>query len=415
MGDLARVGQGGEGGFGLPGAGFGGLELGPLLVESFLCGVREVGFELALDEVGFGLRGRASLVGELLHALVDGEVQERHQDLAALLGLALQEGVELALREDDRAREAVVVEAEDAVDLRPDLLDAVGEGLGRVRGDPLEALLGGLVGAGGARDAVALLPDSELEQDREALGAVADELLVVVADAGDLAVEGEADRVDQGRLAGAGRAGDGEQVEAREVELELVAEGGEAFERELVRPHFAASSWSCVEELLELLRRRGLVAVLVVGGEELGGGELAAALAALGLGAGVAGVVHGHVEGVREQLLDAVGEAGRGGFGLHPDAQVVVASLVCEALQVGERALDRAQPSSRGDRDELDAGRPLGLRVEDDDALVLLLLAEVELDQRAGVARLRGGQDLLRAVEVAEGDVLDASTGAAGG
>ena len=101
----------------------------------------------------------------------------------------------------------------------------------------------GLSGRAVRDDAVALLPDAELEHDREALGAVADELLVVVADAGDLAVEGEADRVDQGRLAGAGRAGDGEEVEAREVELDLVAEGGEAFERELVRPHFAASSW----------------------------------------------------------------------------------------------------------------------------------------------------------------------------
>ena len=134
-----------------------------LLLEGLLRRVREVGLELALDELRLRLRGRASLVGELLHALVDGEVQERDQDLAALLGLALQEGVELALREDDRAREAVVVEAEDAVDLRPDLLDPVGDGLGCIRGDALEALLGGLVGAGRADDAVALLPDAEVE------------------------------------------------------------------------------------------------------------------------------------------------------------------------------------------------------------------------------------------------------------
>ena len=175
----------------------------------------------------------------------------------------------------------------------------------------------------------------------------------------------------------------------------------------LWRPHLRGLLVDRVEELLELGGRRCLVPVLVVGGEELGGGELAAALAALGLCACVARVVHGDVEGVREQLLDAVGEAGRGGFGLHADAQVVVASLVREALQVVQRALDRAQPSSRRDGHELDVGRPLGLRVEDDDALLLLLLAEVELDQGAGIAGLRGGQDLLRAVEVAESDVLD--------
>ena len=186
------------------------------------------------------LRGRASLVGELLHALVDGEVQERDQDLAALLGLALQEGVELALREDDGAREAVVVEAEDAVHLCPDLLDAVSDGFGGIPGDALEALLGGLVGAGRAGDAVALLPDPELEHDREALGAMADELLVVVADAGDLAVEGEADRVDQGRLASAGRAGYGEEIEAGEVQLDLVAEGGEALQGKANGSHEAA-------------------------------------------------------------------------------------------------------------------------------------------------------------------------------
>ena len=140
-------------------------ELSPLLVEGFLCGVREVGFELALDEVGFGLRGRASLVRELLHALVDGEAQEGDQDLAALLGLAFQERVELALREDDGAGEPVVVEAEDEVHLVADLSHAVGKRLGAAGRDALEALLGGLVGAGGARDAVAVLADSELEHD----------------------------------------------------------------------------------------------------------------------------------------------------------------------------------------------------------------------------------------------------------
>ena len=239
-----------ERGLGLLGAALGGLELGLLLLEGLLRGAREVGLELALDEVGLAPGRRAPLVRDLLHPLVDREVEEGHQDLAALLRLALQERVELALRQDHRAREAVVVEAEDAVDLGAHLLDAVGDRLGRAVRDPLEPLLRGLVGARGARDPVALLADAELEHHREPLGAVADELLVVVAHARDLAVEREDDRVDQRRLAGAGRAGDREEVEAGEVELDLLPEGGEAFERELVRPHFAggrplvASSWT---------------------------------------------------------------------------------------------------------------------------------------------------------------------------
>ena len=115
----------------------------------------------------------------------------------------------------------------------------MGDRLGCIAGDALEALLGGLVEAGRADDTVALLPNAEVELDREALGAVADELFVV-ADTGDLAVESEADRVDQGRLAGAGRAGDGEEVEAREVDLDLVAEGGEAFQGKTNGSHEAA-------------------------------------------------------------------------------------------------------------------------------------------------------------------------------
>ena len=229
---------------GLLGAALGGLELGLLLLEGLLRGAAEVGLELALDEVGLAPGRRAPLVRDLLHPLVDREVEEADQDLAALLRLALQERVELALRQDHRAREAVVVEAEDAVDLGAHLLDAVGDRLGRAVRDPLEALLRGLVGADRAGDPVALFADAELEHHREPLGAVADELLVVVAHARDLSVEREDDRVDQRRLAGAGRAGDREEVEAGEVELELLAEGGEAFERELVRPHCVASSWT---------------------------------------------------------------------------------------------------------------------------------------------------------------------------
>ena len=153
------------------------------------------------------------------------------------------------------------------------------------------------------------------------------------------------------------------------------------------------------------------MAVLVVGGEEAVRGELHAALAGVGRSglAGFARVLDGHVERVRQQLLHALGEAGRGAVGLHAHAQVVVLGpLAGEAFELWQGGRDRPQAAARGDRHELELRRLLRLRVEDDDALVLLLLAEVELDERAGVERLRGGEYLLRPVQVAEADVLDA-------
>src|SRR5439155_5341164 len=61
-----------------------------------------------------------------------------------------------------------------------------------------------------------------------------DELVVVAV---DTAVEGEADGVDQARLARAGRAGEGEEVGALEVDRGRLAEGGEALDLEPLRPH----------------------------------------------------------------------------------------------------------------------------------------------------------------------------------
>ena len=71
---------------------------------------------------------------------------------------------------------------------------------------------------------------------------MSDELLVLAAHPGHLAVEGEDDGVDERRLAGAGGAGDREEVEAVEVEAEPFAEGGEALDLEAPRPQPWASS-----------------------------------------------------------------------------------------------------------------------------------------------------------------------------
>ena len=91
LGERRGFGEGLKACLGLLGAALGGLELGLLLLEGLLRGAAEVGLELALDEVGLGPGGRAPLVRDLLHPLVDREVEEADQDLAALLRLALQE------------------------------------------------------------------------------------------------------------------------------------------------------------------------------------------------------------------------------------------------------------------------------------------------------------------------------------
>ena len=107
------------------------LRLGQLLPprgQDLRGGVLVVARELAPDEVGLALRVGRAAVGDLLHLDVDVEVQEGDQDLVALLGLALQEGVELALGQHHRAGEGLVVEAHDLLDLLLDVLHPSGQG-----------------------------------------------------------------------------------------------------------------------------------------------------------------------------------------------------------------------------------------------------------------------------------------------
>ncbi len=219
----------------LLGAGPGQLALAP--GQRLGGGAREVVLELARDELGLAPGVGRAQVGGLLHALVDLERQQRHQDLAALLGLALQEGVELPLRQHHRASEGVVIEAHDALHLGLDLGGAVGQRLGTVRAHLLQSDLGRAAHAHGARHAVALGPHLELEAHAQALGPVGDELLVLAPHARHLAEEREGQRVDERGLAGPGGAGDGEQVEAVEVEHGLLAEGRQPLDLEPHGPH----------------------------------------------------------------------------------------------------------------------------------------------------------------------------------
>ncbi len=241
-GHLQALGQARLGRFEPPRLGLGRRQL--LLARGQGLGGRvlEVHRELAGDELGLapGLDGLA--VRDPLHVLVDAEVQERDQDLAPLLRLPLQERVELPLGQDHRAGEGVVVEADDLHDLGLDLLHPIRRGLPALPVAVLQPDLDRPVGPGGAGDAIAAAAHFELEQHREALGPVAHELAVFLANAGHLAVEGEDEGIDERRLAGARGARDREEVEAGEVERELLSEGGKPLDLELEGPHRRASA-----------------------------------------------------------------------------------------------------------------------------------------------------------------------------
>ena len=120
----------------------------------------------------------------------------------------------------------------------------------------------------------------------------------------------------------------------------------------------------------------------------------------------------GHVERVRQQASHLLGDAGHGPVHLH-------------ARRAGSRRRSepRAPPARRacprgraagGPRasgtDSIDAARP-GSASTTTHALVLLLLAEVQLEQRARVERLGRSHHLLRPVQVARGAMYWAFAG----
>src|SRR5690606_39133258 len=97
------------------------------------------------------------------------------------------------------------------------------------------------------RGAVLVAPRRELDDDRQLRLARREDVLVeVLAQAGRLAVERPGQRVEDGALAAAGGAGDGEEVAVQdgEVHLVLAAEAAEVPQPQPLRPHDASSSAS---------------------------------------------------------------------------------------------------------------------------------------------------------------------------
>ena len=86
-------------------------------------------------------------------------------------------------------------------------------------------------------DPVAPAARQELVVEAGLLRARRDQLPEVVGDLRRAAVERDRDRLDQRRLAGACRPGDGEQIQTREVEIDLVGECGEPLDPDPKRSH----------------------------------------------------------------------------------------------------------------------------------------------------------------------------------
>ncbi len=197
---------------------------------------------LLLEEVGGRLRAVRAVVGGLHHRLVDVEGEQLREDVLLVLRVAAEEGAELALRQDDRLYERVVVDAEERLDVRVDLVDAVGERLDVAVGvHAFEAGGGGAFDRPHARHEVALAARLELQLHAREIRPVRDEGDDFSAHARDFAEERPDHRVEEGRLAGAGGAGDGEELAAGEVDRDGVVEGGEALEVQADGLHTAAS------------------------------------------------------------------------------------------------------------------------------------------------------------------------------
>ena len=224
----------------------------------------DAGQERAHPDLALGdaLAGGGPLLGEPV--LGPGEavdVEQRAQEVRAVLGLGPEEPGEVALREEHDLAELVDVEPEAETQVLGALVDAGADRLPAAVGEPLDGQLGLL----GGRALAALLgtlllrapgdqepfaAERQLAADLGAgrrVGVVAAQPLLLAARPGDGAVQREDDGVEQRRLAGPGRPPQQEQAVAAhlvEVDRGGAGERAERGEGELVQPHRAASARS---------------------------------------------------------------------------------------------------------------------------------------------------------------------------
>ena len=249
---------------------------------------RELGAALGkvVGGVGLGLsqrlgalcRDARGLVAEALGGVLERQfdrrvvagVEERAQDLLALLRVGLEQLLEAPLGKHDDLAELLGTKAEELLGLRADLRPAGGErpavlggrsiaGVAQpperrrlvVAGRPFSLELGALL-LRFALDAIQILAEREVEDhtgEQLGIGVVAAHgsagaaALALWSAAGD-AVEGEGHRVEDGGLAGAGGAGDEEEAgpaQVGEVERLFARVGTEGLHRDAERPQGASS------------------------------------------------------------------------------------------------------------------------------------------------------------------------------
>ncbi len=380
---------------------------------------------------GFGRRPfpHPALMRQPLHVAVDPELQEMVEDLLPLARLAVQEEVELTLREHDRADERVVVEADGLGDRRLDLARLSRHAREGRPGLLFEDGLGLHVAAGHHRRAhhpVDRLPHLEVEPHLHPIESAGEELVDLPAEPRRAPIEGVDHGVEERGLAGAGGTGDGEEIEIAEVDRGGSAKAGEPRELELERAHQRALSAGVLGVAGSAASR--VVMELAEETEELGLG-LALVLRAMVGGVDVRGVAAGgkplgsgihrrldsllgeaHVHSVGQELPHLLRETGdrAGGIDEHPHV-IVRGNGGGRLFERGERAAEVAEGAPHVKRNGLDRRRlPRGLHIDEDHALLLPRLPEVEGERRAGEARGRGCGDGLRPVDVTQGDVVKA-------
>ncbi len=233
-----------------------------------------VGADHAGEElVGRGelrVTGHAEGVGAFADATVDVQAEQVDQDALPLGGLGVQERGELALRQHHALGELLVRQADDVLHGGVDLGGRAGEHVTHVLCGQSDVKLGeveavrerfetrvprvdGALGVAADHAAEHIARAGRLEhQANLRLGGGRGECVgdrAAVAPARDGAVEREDHRIEHGRLAGAGRPDEREEVGVGEVDGGRLAKHREPVEIESQRPHdcalasLATSSW----------------------------------------------------------------------------------------------------------------------------------------------------------------------------
>ena len=113
-----------------------------------------------------------------------------------------------------------------------------------------------------------------------------------------------------------------------------------------------------------------------------------------------------NVDGVRQHLAHLVRKAGCG-WRVDYDAEVVVTGFSDDVDEALHRCLDETQTLARDKRHAFDRRRRSRLGFDDVDALRVACLPKVEMQRRARIPNRASTRDLLRAVKMAEGRIVE--------